>query len=83
MVNGSIKKLDRRFEQTLHQIGYTHVKRCSTPLTVRDSQVKPQWDITTYLLEWTEQNPDHVGVGENKELLVEMQMVQSCWKGNV
>lgn len=29
------------------------MKRCSTPLTVRDSQVKPQWDITPYLLEWT------------------------------
>lgn len=42
MANNPIKKI---FEQTLHQdiqMANTHMKRCTTPLVIREIKLKPQ-----------------------------------------
>ena len=55
-VEQSNLKMGKRLEQTLHQRRYAdinnHMKRYSTPLAIREMQIKTIRDTTTNLLEW-------------------------------
>ena len=70
MANNPIKKI---FEQTLHQdiqMANTHMKRCTTPLVIREIKLKPQWDTTTHPLEWLYANKLTIpSVGKDVEKL--------------